>query len=86
MRATTVVLFAVLSLWFSGCDDLAQQQSRTQTTPAQPLGKPSKPDPDTGGSPQTVLGEFSPTCLSLFQKYPSQTGGTEVVTDDAVQN
>jgi hypothetical protein len=38
----------------------------------QPMGKVSKPDPITGGSPQRKLGEFAPTCLSLFiQWHPS---------------
>lgn len=38
----------------------------------QPSGKPSKPDPESGGFPQRSLGEYAPTCLSLFiQWHPS---------------
>jgi hypothetical protein len=36
-----------------------------------PLGKPEKPDVATGSAPQRQFGEFSPTCLSLYQQFPS---------------
>jgi hypothetical protein len=37
------------------------------------MGKASKPDPETGGVPQRTFGEFAPTCISLYEKYPSGT-------------
>jgi hypothetical protein len=36
-----------------------------------PGGKPSKPDPESGFAPQRTLGEFAPTCLYLYEQYPS---------------
>jgi len=36
-----------------------------------PLGKGAKPDAETGETPQRKFGEFTPTCLSLYQQYPS---------------
>jgi hypothetical protein len=36
-----------------------------------PIGKASKPDPDSGNMPQRKFGEFAPSCLSLYEKYPS---------------
>ena len=36
-------------------------------------GEPAKSDPKTGFTPQRVFGEFAPTCLSLYQQYPSGT-------------
>jgi|ERR1700679_4114244 hypothetical protein len=46
-----------------------------------PMGKSPTPDPLTGGSPQRIIGEFTPTCLSLYEKYPS--GPSDVgVTED----
>lgn len=36
-----------------------------------PTGKPPKPDPETGNAPQRTLGEFAPTCLYLYEQYPS---------------
>jgi hypothetical protein len=38
-----------------------------------PIGKVPKPDPDSGSSPQRKFGEFTPTCASLYQQYPSAT-------------
>jgi hypothetical protein len=43
----------------------------------QPLGKIAKPDAETGGSPQRKFGEFAPTCLSLYQQYPSVANPNE---------
>jgi hypothetical protein len=48
-----------------------------------PLGKPSKPDPDTGGSPQRKFGEFAPTCLATYVQYPS---GTDPQSESMLDN
>src|SRR5262245_29074740 len=46
-----------------------------------PIGKAPNPDPNTGGTPQRLVGEFAPTCLSLYEKYPSGIGdGSVTVT------
>ena len=34
--------------------------------------KPSKPDPETGTIPQRSFGELAPTCLYLYEQYPSR--------------
>ena len=48
----------------------------------QVLGKASKPDPLTGNVPERKWGELAPTCLSLYQQFPSGSGeGTTVVQD-----
>lgn len=48
----------------------------------QPGGKAATPDPDNGTTPQRQTGEFAPTCLSLYQKYPSGPGeGIQTVED-----
>ena len=39
-----------------------------------PSGKEPTPDPLTGRMPQRMAGEFAPTCLSLYQSYPSGVG------------
>jgi hypothetical protein len=50
-------------------------------------GKPAKPDPSSGTVPQREYGELAPTCLSLYQQYPSGAdSGTEVVLDDSSSN
>jgi hypothetical protein len=53
----------------------------------EPLGKSPKPDPETGGAPQRQVGEFTPTCLLVYQQYPSgkdtQSGS---VTDEQPAN
>jgi hypothetical protein len=36
-----------------------------------PVGKTSKPDPESGNMPQRSFGEFTPTCVSLYKQYPS---------------
>lgn len=38
-----------------------------------PLGKEPNADPVSGNIPQRQFGEFSPTCLSIYQQYPSGT-------------
>jgi hypothetical protein len=48
-------------------------------------GAPSKPDPVTGTSPERRAGEYSPTCLSLYQQYPSG-GGPDVLEQAAPEN
>ena len=45
----------------------------------QPVGTDAKPDRITGNVPQRLIGEFTPACLSLYEKYPSGPG-------DGVQN
>ena len=47
-----------------------------------PSGPAAKPDPENGTTPQRVIGEFAPTCLSLYQKYPSGSGDSIPVTED----
>jgi hypothetical protein len=48
----------------------------------QPGGKALTPDPVTGTLPQRAVGEFAPTCLSLFEKYPSvPDGGVQPIED-----
>jgi hypothetical protein len=37
----------------------------------EPIGKQAAPDPVTGSYPQRAFGEFAPTCLSLYEKYPT---------------
>jgi hypothetical protein len=39
----------------------------------QPIGKPGKVDPESGASPQRKLGEFAPTCLSLYISFHPST-------------
>jgi len=46
------------------------------------VGTAATPDPATGGSPQRIIGEFSPTCLSLYEKYPSGDGDNTQVIED----
>ena len=36
-----------------------------------PVGQAAKPDPNSGNVPQRKIGEFAPTCLSLYQRFPS---------------
>lgn len=47
-----------------------------------PGGKTADPDPVTGTTPQRVIGEFAPTCLSLYVKYPSGPGDSVATTED----
>jgi hypothetical protein len=48
----------------------------------QATGKQEKPDPLTGGVPPRAFGEYTPTCLSLYQQYPSGTdSGAEIIDD-----
>lgn len=52
----------------------------------QPVGKAAKPD-ENGSVPQRAYGEYTPTCLSLYQQYPSGTdSGAEVISDDSTSN
>lgn len=37
-----------------------------------PIGQVAKPDPVTGNMPQRALGEFAPTCSSIYLNSPSQ--------------
>jgi hypothetical protein len=48
----------------------------------QPVGKAATPDPVTGNSPQRIIGEFAPTCLSIYEKYPSGVGDSVATTED----
>jgi hypothetical protein len=53
----------------------------------QPLGKPAKPDPESGNAPQRKFGEYAPTCLSLYQTYPSGTNPeSESLLDEQPSN
>lgn len=50
----------------------------------QPGGKPSKLDPESGTVPQRAFGEFAPTCISIYQKYPSATNPqSESIPDES---
>ena len=40
----------------------------------EPIAKLPPPDPVTGVRPQRKFGELTPTCLSLYQAYPSGVG------------
>jgi hypothetical protein len=52
-----------------------------------PVAKVTKPDPQTGLIPQRSFGEFSPTCLSLYQQFPSGTNPqSESIPDDQSGN
>jgi hypothetical protein len=52
-----------------------------------PIAKPAKSDADTGLVPQRAFGEYAPTCLSLYEKYPSGTdSGAEVISDESTSN
>lgn len=44
------------------------------------MGKPAQADA-TGTMPQRSLGEYAPTCISLYQDYPSGSAGAEVVSE-----
>jgi hypothetical protein len=44
-----------------------------------PLAAAEKPLPGTGGVPERKRGEFTPTCLSLFQKYPTRNEPSDSV-------
>ncbi len=51
-----------------------------------PLGKPAKPDAE-GNTPQRQFGELAPTCLSLYQQYPSGTSTeSESLSDEQPSN
>jgi hypothetical protein len=41
-----------------------------------PLGKELPTDKNTGARAPRTLGEFSPTCVSLYKDFPSGTGTT----------
>jgi hypothetical protein len=41
-----------------------------------PIGKEPPVDKESGGRAQRTLGEFAPTCVSLYKEFPSGTGTT----------
>jgi hypothetical protein len=48
-----------------------------------PVGKAPKPDPESGNRAQRSFGEFTPTCLSLYQRYPSGVNNqSEALADE----
>ena len=48
-----------------------------------PVAKPSKPDPESGAVPQRSFGEFAPTCLYLYEQYPSKANTqSEALADE----
>lgn len=51
----------------------------------QPIGEPAKADAN-GNRAQRAFGEFAPTCLSLYQEYPSGTDSGAVIADDPGSN
>jgi hypothetical protein len=49
----------------------------------EPTGKPAAVDPSSGMVPQRSFGEFAPTCLSLYQQYPSSPDSAiEAISDE----
>ncbi len=48
----------------------------------QVTGKEPPLDPTTGGFPQRQLGEFSPTCLSVYQQYPTLSARSPQIVND----
>jgi hypothetical protein len=51
------------------------------------MGKAAKPDEQSGTVPQRSVGELTPTCLSLYQGYPSGvTTQSEALSDDQPPN
>jgi hypothetical protein len=48
----------------------------------QPVSGPGAVNMKTGLAPETKPGEFAPTCLSLYEKYPSGDSAT-IVSDDS---
>lgn len=42
-----------------------------------PFNPPQKASPTTGVTPQQAAGQFSPTCLSLYQKFPTRSEPVE---------
>lgn len=48
-----------------------------------PTSAPSKPNPTTGMAPQRAVGEFAPTCLLLYQTYPSGVGSASEPTEQS---
>jgi hypothetical protein len=68
--ATPIHRFVIMNFGADvGFDSQTGQICRTWDW--QPLGKAAKPDAETGTAPQRKFGEFAPTCLSLYQQYPS---------------
>lgn len=50
-------------------------------------GKPSKPDAESGTMPQRSIGEFTPTCLTLYREYPSGVNpDSEALLDEQPSN
>ncbi len=47
----------------------------------QPSGKAADADPNTGGVPQRRVGEFAPTCITIYEKYPGGPGDGVLVED-----
>jgi hypothetical protein len=45
----------------------------------QPTGKGVKTDPFTGANPERMFGEFTPTCLLLYQQYPTMGSSNDAV-------
>jgi len=49
----------------------------------EPIAKLTPQQEASGVHPSRALGEFSPTCISLYKQYPSGTGTTsEVLADE----
>src|SRR6266851_2130584 len=49
--------------------------------------KPAKPDEQSGTVPQRSVGELTPTCLSLYQQYPSGVNPqSEALPDEQPSN
>jgi hypothetical protein len=52
-----------------------------------PVTKPAKANEETGMVPQRMPGELSPTCISLYTKYPSGVSTqSETLTDEQPSN
>jgi hypothetical protein len=44
-----------------------------------PIAPPEKPAPDTGAIPERKRGEFTPTCLALYEKYRTESEPSDSV-------
>lgn len=66
----------ILTKYDSGVAFDTQTGQLCRTWEWTPVGKESPIDKETGGRAQRLVGEFTPTCLSLYKDFPSGTGTT----------
>src|SRR6266478_3456032 len=91
------LLFPLILVTLAGCDQLnpSANKSSPKTQTGQLcrtwdwklIGKPAKPDEQSGTVPQRSVGELTPTCLSLYQQYPSGVNPqSEALPDEQPSN